>query len=452
MDQVLWKKILDFDLDGPVSEYPFWVRLSLENGWTKSVTQNAVVEYKKFMYLAATSREMVSPSGIVDLVWHEHLIFTKSYSEFCDLIGKRIEHFPATGQAGETAKFEHAKRHTATAYESCFGKQPKSYWEFGNMTDQLELPKAPVSIDRFALYGMLAFFALLIPMYFVLLPIYSQLSNYVFFVTSTVLFLVSVIGLQVFNKRKLASFFEQLHRKSYLFELSPIELIYAKTGSLAQVIHSSVSRLVREDRLLIDGEHISLGRNDSDTLNPITFTIVNSVRNHGGINYHSLVRLLLAKPALKTVAASIDATSRYFRKSRFMYRLFAVNFLLLATLFLFISVRLLTGLTRGKPVFLLIFFMIVAAVAIIWALWELGNAPIRSHLVSHHLREHKNDRNAKLDYDLRYFLFGQSALLPAFLPVYRQSDTNSGNSSASCSSSCGSSCGGGGCGGCGGGS
>ena len=51
----------------------------------------AIEEYKKFMYLAATSNQMVSPSEIVDIVWHQHLIFTQSYKEFCDILGKKIE-------------------------------------------------------------------------------------------------------------------------------------------------------------------------------------------------------------------------------------------------------------------------------------------------------------------------------------------------------------------------
>lgn len=51
----LWNKIQDFDFDSPISEYGFSTRLASENYWTCNFTEEAILEYKKFMYLAATS-------------------------------------------------------------------------------------------------------------------------------------------------------------------------------------------------------------------------------------------------------------------------------------------------------------------------------------------------------------------------------------------------------------
>src|SRR5262249_27909909 len=96
MKNELWEKILEFDFDDPPSQYGFSTRLANENYWTKKFTQKAILEYKKFMYLAATSESMVSPSEIIDVVWHQHLIFTKSYREFCAVIGKEVQHVPST--------------------------------------------------------------------------------------------------------------------------------------------------------------------------------------------------------------------------------------------------------------------------------------------------------------------------------------------------------------------
>jgi hypothetical protein len=76
MNNYLYNKILDFDFDGSFSEYTFSIRLASENSWTKNFTKKAILEYKKFMYLAATTNAMVSPPEIVDIVWHQHLIFT----------------------------------------------------------------------------------------------------------------------------------------------------------------------------------------------------------------------------------------------------------------------------------------------------------------------------------------------------------------------------------------
>ena len=87
MDNLLWNKILEFDLDSPFSEYGFSTRLADENYWTKNFTTKAILEYKKFMYLAGTSDFMVSPSEVIDTVWHQHLIYTQSYNDFCQLLG-----------------------------------------------------------------------------------------------------------------------------------------------------------------------------------------------------------------------------------------------------------------------------------------------------------------------------------------------------------------------------
>src|ERR1700752_1477695 len=96
MTNTHWLKVSEFDLDDPMSEYGFSTRLANENYWTRDFTKKAIAEYKKFMYLAGTSDLMVSPSEIVDVVWHQHLIFTSSYSEFCNVLGKTIQHVPST--------------------------------------------------------------------------------------------------------------------------------------------------------------------------------------------------------------------------------------------------------------------------------------------------------------------------------------------------------------------
>jgi hypothetical protein len=89
-------KTLAFDLDAPPSEYGFSTRLINENFWTNDFAEKAIREYKKFMYLAATSDLMVSPSPVIDTVWHQHLIFTQSYSDLCGLLGRFIQHVPST--------------------------------------------------------------------------------------------------------------------------------------------------------------------------------------------------------------------------------------------------------------------------------------------------------------------------------------------------------------------
>ena len=121
MNKELWDNILQFEFDDRLSEYGFATRLANENFWTKAFTELAILEYKKFMYLAATSEMMVSPSEIVDTVWHQHLIFTTSYQSFCEMTGKQIQHIPSTHNRDEFEKFSQAKERTQKLYSSIFG-------------------------------------------------------------------------------------------------------------------------------------------------------------------------------------------------------------------------------------------------------------------------------------------------------------------------------------------
>ena len=105
MNNIFWDTILKFDFDDPEGEYVFSTRLASENFWTKNFTEIAILEYKKFMYLAATSSSMVSPSEIIDKVWHLHLVYTESYNDFCKLLGKQIKHIPSTHNKKEISKF-----------------------------------------------------------------------------------------------------------------------------------------------------------------------------------------------------------------------------------------------------------------------------------------------------------------------------------------------------------
>ena len=95
-DATLYENLQNFALDTEGAQYKFSDRLARENGWTRSFTQAAIAEYKKFIYLAATSTTPVSPSDVVDQVWHQHLTYTRSYwQQMCAaLLGK-----PAASQS-----------------------------------------------------------------------------------------------------------------------------------------------------------------------------------------------------------------------------------------------------------------------------------------------------------------------------------------------------------------
>ncbi|NDH04918.1 hypothetical protein EBX93_03205 [bacterium] len=177
MNQELWQKIHDFDLDKPHGEYGFSTRLAMENFWTQEFTRQAILEYKKFMFLAAISDFMVSPSKIIDVVWHQHLVFTQSYQEFCNLLGKQVQHLPSTRNREEFEKFRQAKERTAKSYETNFGTQPEILWAHHDMFESLNLEKAKYKLRSIIIFGILALICLAIPAYFLLQPLYIHIDN-----------------------------------------------------------------------------------------------------------------------------------------------------------------------------------------------------------------------------------------------------------------------------------
>lgn len=130
-NRALWHRLEAFQLDDPDAPFRFSDRLARENGWSAGFARRAVEEYKKFVYLAATGLAPVTPSDIVDQVWHLHLTFTRSYwDDMCaKVLGKPLHHGPTKGGATEDAKYRTQYADTLTRYEAEFGvKAPETYW------------------------------------------------------------------------------------------------------------------------------------------------------------------------------------------------------------------------------------------------------------------------------------------------------------------------------------
>ena len=205
MNNELWNNIQKFEFDNPISEYGFSTRLANENFWTENFTQTAILEYKKFMYLASTANHMVSPSEIVDIVWHQHLIFTQSYSDFCTILGKRIEHVPSTHNKQDVEKFKLAKEKTALLYASIFGEHPQEIWDFSTIYEPLSLSKAGFKIRSFLIFGIIAFLFLIYPVYFLISPVFSRINNPYFIRGYIVLVVAIFLVLEIYNRSKLFS-------------------------------------------------------------------------------------------------------------------------------------------------------------------------------------------------------------------------------------------------------
>lgn len=104
----------------------FAAKIARKHGWSNTFALKAISEYKKFVYLGVVSDFHVTPSKIIDVVWHEHILFTKAYREFCDeVIGYQFDHHPELiPMADETGRYNAQYIDTIEFYISEFGFEP----------------------------------------------------------------------------------------------------------------------------------------------------------------------------------------------------------------------------------------------------------------------------------------------------------------------------------------
>lgn len=130
-NSALWSRLEALELDDPRAAFRFTDRLARENGWTRDLARRATEEYKKFVYLAAVSPTPVTPSDIVDQVWHLHLTLTRSYwNDLCGaVLGKALHHEPTMGGATEDARYGRQYDETLALYRAEFGcDAPTAFW------------------------------------------------------------------------------------------------------------------------------------------------------------------------------------------------------------------------------------------------------------------------------------------------------------------------------------
>ncbi len=106
-------------------------RLIEEQGWDRQFIAKAKQEYLRFIVLATSAPTEVTPSLVVDEVWHTHLMFSKSYIEDLCLnnLERIIHHSPGTGEATHDAKYQGQYLRTLATYKQVFGQEaPSDLW------------------------------------------------------------------------------------------------------------------------------------------------------------------------------------------------------------------------------------------------------------------------------------------------------------------------------------
>jgi hypothetical protein len=130
-DTALWGRIQSFAFDPPDAKLTFAVRLARETGWTSAFADQAIREYRRFLYLAVRAGHPVTPSQEVDEVWHLHLMYTRHYwGVLCkDVLEHDLHHGPSLGGASEHARYHDLYDRTLDSYARIFGNEPPDgFW------------------------------------------------------------------------------------------------------------------------------------------------------------------------------------------------------------------------------------------------------------------------------------------------------------------------------------
>ena len=86
-----------------IEEYDLWFiieRVKAKKILSEDLTDQAITEFKKYMALVALGHEELGMhSSEVDEIWHNFILFTREYAEFCERVcGHMIHHRPNTSR------------------------------------------------------------------------------------------------------------------------------------------------------------------------------------------------------------------------------------------------------------------------------------------------------------------------------------------------------------------
>lgn len=92
------KLVLQLDRRAAIMAYqfePLLHRMVDKYGWTTERAADVFEDLKQFLYLATIAKGTLAPSEAIDDMWHNFILFTRDYHDFCNRVaGMLIHHRP----------------------------------------------------------------------------------------------------------------------------------------------------------------------------------------------------------------------------------------------------------------------------------------------------------------------------------------------------------------------
>lgn len=122
----MWGRITTMFVGPDASAKAFASKIARKHKLKNAFAFKAVHEYKKYVYLGIVSDFNVTPSKIIDIIWHEHLLFSQAYRQFCDhVIEYTFDHHPELlPLKDQTGQFNAQYLDTLDLYRNEFGMEP----------------------------------------------------------------------------------------------------------------------------------------------------------------------------------------------------------------------------------------------------------------------------------------------------------------------------------------
>lgn len=448
----LWEQVSAFDIAEYSFNYGFALRLATENKWSFSFTDAAIMEYKKFMFLAAISEEMIAPSAIVDIVWHLHLIYSDAYQSFCKLLGKEIKHIPSRRQVEEQARFQAAKLLTQKIYGPVFGTMPEAIWKYESMYDSLNLSHASHSPEKINIVTLVLFPVLVAGMYFLLRPVYRGIDSTYFLPAYFVLGFIILLVLRQYNQQFFKRLINRAAPSGFLFELGSLELIALKSGAVKNCVHALTNELIVQEHIAVDdfGRLSAISVPDTGQIAQLKVYEIFAQEETPGL-YDKVLFSAIHIPYFQAIQYFVNGLRHYISTSKEYVRIIICNYSCLGIFLALGLVRVFTGLSAGNPV---VYILILVFVFIIITENVLRQLRFRffSNILPDHYFKSQIVQEQGQELQWAYLRSGQLALTAAFIPIVGASISSAhhaSSSGSSCGTACGSSCGSS-CGGCGG--
>lgn len=129
--RALWQRLHQYEFGGEHHE-AFLTRVAHACQTTREGAQAALEEYRRFCFLAISAGHPVTPSELIDQVWHAHMTDTRDYwQRFCpQVLEQSLHHAPSLGGAQEHERHQQQYRETYISYERFFGDPPAAQWPY----------------------------------------------------------------------------------------------------------------------------------------------------------------------------------------------------------------------------------------------------------------------------------------------------------------------------------